>query len=111
MRHASLPRSRAMLDGKVVIITGAASGIGRSTAELAAGYGARLVLGDVDTDGLDRVRSTLREAGNEITTRRSDVRVEDDCEGLADLAVQTYGGIDGAVLCAGGGVFCPPLEM
>jgi NAD(P)-dependent dehydrogenase (short-subunit alcohol dehydrogenase family) len=62
------------LDGKVVVITGGAGGIGRATAEVLAGTGARVVITDVDTEAGGRVVNELREAtGGELRFEQLDV--------------------------------------
>ena len=62
--------------GKVVVVTGAAKGIGRATAELFASEGARLVITDVDESGLSGLRKRL--AGSEVEAVVGDVSVVED---------------------------------
>lgn len=83
--------------GKVVLVTGAASGIGRATAERLAGEGARVVCADLQQDALDACVRALREAGGEADATRCDVsRAEDAAESVA-FAVERFGQLD--VLC------------
>ena len=56
-------RAPMVLDGKRVVITGAATGIGRATAELMATEGAKVVIGDVNEAGADETVGTIREKG------------------------------------------------
>ncbi|MFC1993823.1 SDR family NAD(P)-dependent oxidoreductase [Chloroflexota bacterium] len=83
-----------LLDGKVAIITGSASGIGRASAILFAAEGARVVVSDVDEkEGLEVVR-TIREAGGEASFCYTDVAVVSDVERLVKIALETYGHLD-----------------
>ena len=59
MTEASTGDVSGRLPGKSALITGAAAGIGRATAELFAREGARLVLADINTDGLSALRDSL----------------------------------------------------
>ena len=59
--------------GQVVMITGAASGFGALLASELAALGARLALGDINTEALERVAAPLRAAGAEIVAQRCDV--------------------------------------
>src|SRR5262245_21844300 len=82
------------LSGKVAIITGAASGIGKGTAELFAEHGARLVLVDRDGPGLDSLRAQLAGQGAEITIFHGDVAQATTIDGVVALALATFGQID-----------------
>jgi NAD(P)-dependent dehydrogenase (short-subunit alcohol dehydrogenase family) len=87
--------------GKVVLITGATSGIGRTTAEAFAGEGAS-VLFCGRREGLGaEVEAGIRAFGGEATYRRADVRVESDVQGLVNACVERYGRIDIAFNNAG----------
>ena len=77
-----------------VVITGAASGIGRATARLFAEEGAHLVLAGRDAGTLDAVAAECRDRGAAVVTVPTDVAVEQEVERLADAAVQRFGGID-----------------
>ena len=90
------------LEGKVVVITGAASGMGRAMANLFAAEGAKVVGADWHAESLDEVVAEVRAAGGEMTGVQGNVSVREDCERLIDTAVATYGGID--VLCNNAGV-------
>jgi NADP-dependent 3-hydroxy acid dehydrogenase YdfG len=67
---------------KVVVITGASSGIGESTARLLAGKGARVVLGARRTDRIDALVRDIRNAGGSATGFRTDVTQRDQVEAL-----------------------------
>jgi NAD(P)-dependent dehydrogenase (short-subunit alcohol dehydrogenase family) len=82
------------LKDKVALITGAGSGIGRSSALLFAREGARVVVGDVaEEGGLETVR-LIAEAGGEARFIRADVTDADQARALADSAIAAYGRID-----------------
>jgi NAD(P)-dependent dehydrogenase (short-subunit alcohol dehydrogenase family) len=89
------------LVGKVALITGAASGMGRAAAELFASEGARVVVSDV-TDG-SGVVDTIVASGGAATFVRADVSQWNDCEAMVRAAVDTYGGLH--VLYNNAGVF------
>ncbi|MEA2168245.1 MAG: hypothetical protein QOF76_1545 [Solirubrobacteraceae bacterium] len=85
-----------LLDGKVVLITGAGSGIGEATAHEAAAEGARLLLADVDDDKGEAVAETL-----DATYVHCDVVSEEEVSAMVDSCMTAYGQIDGAFNCAG----------
>lgn len=87
--------------GKVAVVTGAASGIGRATACLLAAEGARLAISDVDREGLEQTAEKIRAAGGEVTTYLVDVANKDAVYGLADQVASTFGGADIVVNNAG----------
>ena len=68
------------LKDKVVVITGGASGIGLVTARTFLGEGAKLVLGDVQDDGLAQVVAELRKQGGSVVGQRVDVREYAQCQ-------------------------------
>ncbi|QFU75194.1 glucose 1-dehydrogenase [Halioglobus maricola] len=88
-------------DNKVVLITGAAGGFGQLLAQKLGAAGAKLVLGDLDTEALQAQAETLRSAGTEVVTVRCDVSSEAEVSGLVNLAVETFGRLDIAVNNAG----------
>ena len=80
----------AELSGKVAIVTGGASGIGRATAELFVEEGARVVIGDVDAEGGKEVASALGEAA---VFQQTDVSDAGEVQALVDLALAHFGGL------------------
>jgi len=90
-----------MIQDKVVIITGASSGIGESTARLLASRGARVVLGARREDKIERIAAEIGLAGGEATFQAMDVTSPEDNEAIVSLAAETYGGVDVIFLNAG----------
>lgn len=86
------------LDGKIVVVTGGASGIGLVTARTFAAEGAKLVIGDVNESALAAVASELG-----AVPQRVDVREYGQCVGLIDRAVAEHGRVDVLVNSAGVG--------
>ncbi|MDI9894529.1 SDR family oxidoreductase [Rhodococcus sp. IEGM 1381] len=89
------------LDNKVVVITGASSGIGAVTATALAAQGARIVAGALDKDGLDAVVAGIEANGGKATAVVTDVTDPRSVERLADHAIATFGTIDILVNNAG----------
>ena len=89
------------MKNKVVLITGALTGIGRATALAFAQAGARLVVSGRHDDEGQKLVGELRELGAEAEFVRSDVRHEDDVRNLVDKTVERFGRLDVAVNTAG----------
>lgn len=87
--------------GQVVMITGAASGFGELLARELAAMGARLVLGDRNHEGLQRVAGELRAAGAEVVDLHCDVTREAEVKAMVDAAVASFGRLDVGVNNAG----------
>lgn len=90
------------LQDKSAVVTGAAKGIGRATAELFAREGARLVLADVDGEGLNAVTEELSGGGAEVESVVGDVSSPEEARAMIQAAVENFGGID--ILVANAGV-------
>lgn len=86
---------------KVVLITGAATGIGRATALAFAKEGAALALGDVNLKELERTVSLCKETGAQVSGIKCDVSLAGDNEALVKEAIQKFGGLDVAFNNAG----------
>ena len=89
------------IDGKVVAITGASSGIGEATALLLAERGAKLVLGARNPDGLDALAARLTATGGDAIAKVTDVSCREDLTEFVALAAETYGQLDVLVSNAG----------
>ena len=87
--------------GKSALITGAAAGIGRATAELFAREGARLILADINTDGLLALRDSLADVTGDVALVTADVSKPADARQMIEVAVEHYGRLDIAVANAG----------
>ncbi len=94
---------RFRLDDKVVLITGASSGLGLGFARAMASAGATLVLAARRQEKLEALAADLRAQGTNVLTRRTDVSVQEQCEELADAAAAELGRIDVLVNNAGAG--------
>ena len=88
------------LKGKVAIITGAGSGIGRASALRFAAEGAKLVLGD-KTEAVQATAQLVKDAGGSVTAVQMDAGVEADVENLVKTAIDTYGDLHIAFANAG----------
>jgi NAD(P)-dependent dehydrogenase (short-subunit alcohol dehydrogenase family) len=82
------------LDGKVAVVTGAASGLGAATVTLFGELGARVVVADIDEAGAERVATQIEARGGTARPVRVDVRSEDDVAAMIDTAVRDFGGLD-----------------
>jgi 3(or 17)beta-hydroxysteroid dehydrogenase len=92
------------VEGKIAVVSGAASGIGAATARLLAAAGARVGLADIDAEGVQTVLSEIRTAGGEGTALRLDTTIERDWIDEIDAICARWGGLDVAVNCAGVGL-------
>ncbi|WP_269305828.1 SDR family NAD(P)-dependent oxidoreductase [Aeromicrobium sp. HA] len=98
------PLDRFRLDDKVVVITGASSGLGRGFAHAVAAVGAHVVLAARRKEQLESLRDELARAGTWVLVHRTDVSALDDCEALAAATVAEFGRIDVLVNNAGIGL-------
>ena len=89
------------IEGKVVAITGASSGIGEATALRLAGRGAKVVLGARRADRLQSLAERIEKAGGEAAYRLTDVKRRDDLTTLVGLARERFGKLDVLVSNAG----------
>ena len=100
------------LDGKVAIVTGGASGIGKATVETFVAEGARVIIGDLNADGIGALVGSL--GHNYVDGAEVDVRDEAAVERMVGQAIRRFGRLDIAVNNAGAGGFSPiqdyPLE-
>lgn len=89
------------LAGKVAIITGGASGIGRATVELFAAEGAKVVVADIQDEAGEALAAKLGEA---VVFKHTDAGSEADMQAVVDLAVERFGGLD--ILFNNAGMSC-----
>lgn len=96
---------------KVIIITGASSGIGLAAAKLMASYGAKLVLASRNIDRLEEVASVMDQDKSCVFCVRTDVSVEEDCRNLIEKTVERFGGIDILINNAGVSMRAPFADV
>lgn len=102
----------ANIEGKVVVITGGASGIGYAAARLFGVCGASVVLNDIaDEEVLNDAASRLRQDGVEVTYVRADIGIADDVARTIDTAAQTYGRLDYLICNAGVSATSKPIPL
>ena len=99
----------ARLSGKVAIVTGAASGIGRASAALFAREGARVVIVDRDADGLNVTEDSIVESGGAAKMYVGDAGREADVKAYVQLAIADFGGLD--IVHANAGILGPSAPL
>lgn len=93
--------TRPRLDGRPVLVTGAASGIGRATCRRLASEGAKVAALDRDRDGLAALVQELREGGADVVDLAVDVTSEPAVEEATSTVIDRFGDLRGVVTCAG----------
>lgn len=88
--------------GTTLVITGAGSGIGAAIAERFAARGARVLVGDLDTEAAETVAARIRAAGGMALAQRADVALEADIQALVARAEAELGPVD--ILCSNAGI-------
>jgi NADP-dependent 3-hydroxy acid dehydrogenase YdfG len=101
MTQNKMENFRLGIEDKVVVITGASSGIGEATALLLAERGAKVVLGARRADRLEALVTRIAHLGGEVAYARTDVRRRDDLSNLVKLACERYGKLDVLINNAG----------
>jgi NAD(P)-dependent dehydrogenase (short-subunit alcohol dehydrogenase family) len=102
----------ASLSGKVAVVTGAGSGIGRAVAEAYAREGAAVLVSDVNEAGGRETVERIAGARGRASFFRADVARAEECAALADEAVRAFGGLDVACNNAGiGGAIAPVADQ
>jgi NAD(P)-dependent dehydrogenase (short-subunit alcohol dehydrogenase family) len=92
-RPAAVTAARG-LEGRVALVTGAATGIGRATARLLAAAGARLALADVRGPELEQAAVEVRAGGGEVAAIVADLARPEDCAAAVEAAVSAHGRLD-----------------
>lgn len=85
----------------VAVITGGAGGIGEELAKYWVRQGGKLVLADINPEGLSKVEAEIKAMGGQVATCACDTTNEDDCSRLADLAIEKFGQINLVAPAAG----------
>ena len=98
------------LEHQTIVITGASSGIGLATAEMAAKKGARVVLSSRNIEDLEQICARLQESGCKVMCVKADVKSRADLEALRVAAESAFGTIDTWVNNAGGSIYGTVLD-
>jgi NAD(P)-dependent dehydrogenase (short-subunit alcohol dehydrogenase family) len=101
MTQSSTGLGSGRLLGKSALVTGAAAGIGRATADLFAREGARLVVADINSDGLSTLRDSLANVTDDVAIVTADVSKPEDARRMINPSVEQYGRLDIAIANAG----------
>ncbi len=96
-----MPEESALLDGKVAIVTGAQRGIGKAIALTFAGHGAKVVVNDLNADGIHDVTKEIEDFGGEAVAAAGDIGTSAGAKHLVDTAVSAFGQLDIQVNNAG----------
>ena len=97
--------------GKVALVTGAASGLGRATALALGRAGAKICVVDVNQAGLEDTASQLRALGSEALIYAADLALADQCSGAVKASVEAFGRLDALCNVAGLIIFTNSTEM
>jgi len=89
------------LKDKVIAVTGAASGIGRAIAQVGAGYGAKVVVADLNETAGQETVANIQDAGGDAVFVKVDVSQEADAQKLIDTAIENFGALHGVANNAG----------
>lgn len=98
------------LKGKVAIITGGASGIGEAVAKIYAANGCKVAIGDINTEGLERVKSEIISSGGECISEKVDVSKENEVISFFKNVMSQWMRLDILVNSAGKDSLSPPLS-
>lgn len=106
-----LDPSAALLTNRVVIVTGAAVGIGEAIAVTFANCGADLAICDRDVANLDRTADAIEASGRRVVAAEIDVREGDQVDGFLGVVREQFDHVDVLVNNAGGGFYAPFLDV
>lgn len=93
--------AKKRFEGKVVVITGASSGIGEACAYEFSRQGASVILAARNTDKLEEITSKITSNGGKAVYSKCDVSIESECEAMIENGVKVFGGID-IIICNAG---------
>ena len=96
---------------KVLVVTGAGSGIGAAIAKEGALRGMKVVVIDIDEAGVNRTAEELRAMGAQVAVQAADISVLENIQALFDLTMETFGRVDILVNNAGVAVSGPVWEI
>lgn len=99
------------MNGKVALVTGAASGLGRACAVRVAQAGADVCIVDVNAEGLEQTAATIAESGVRVLVHVADLTVREHCLATVEAAVQEFGRLDALCNVAGIIIMCNAHEM
>ena len=102
--HPMLRPALGRLKGKVAVITGANSGIGRATARLFAREGAKVICCDIQETITPRIDEVIKSEGGQAVFAKIDVTKQEDCDRMLTTALEHYGDLDILYNNAGGGI-------
>src|SRR5262245_55168226 len=88
------PNRRRRIENKVVIVTGAASGVGSVSARLFALEGAKVCVADIDINGAEKVAQKIREKYGEAFAYQVNISVEDDNKRMVQETIKRYGEVN-----------------
>ncbi len=100
-----------LLDGKVALITGGSSGIGKSIALTYAKAGAKVVVASRKQENLDKVVEEIKELGGESLAIATDVKIPEQIDNMVKQTVNNFGRLDIMINNAGRGIPTEPLEI
>ena len=89
-----MPKTPDFFHGKTILVTGAASGIGRATASIFAREGANVIAADIDAAGAERTAEAVRKSGSGAAAIVADVTLQPAVEAMVAAGIATFGGID-----------------
>ncbi|MFH2116355.1 MAG: SDR family NAD(P)-dependent oxidoreductase, partial [Spirochaetota bacterium] len=89
------------IQGLVAIITGGASGIGEAIARYLANEGVKIVIGDMNQEGIEAVVADIKGSGGQAAGKQLHVTSDEETAALMDFAIETFGAINVVVPCAG----------